>query len=299
MSPGGSRLRWEAVAAAFGAAILSWCVVASQTALERAGARTRIREASWELPSGDALRRMSFGYANALADGLWLRSIQYVGGLKYSPDGNRWLFHAIDAVTTLDPRFETAYVFGGIVLGSIDGAVGFSNRILRKGMAAFPGQWRFPFYLSYNACFIQGDAETGARWLARASGMPGAPEYLPFLASRMFAEARTPAAAIGFLGRMAETATDPAVRRAIEERIRRLQAEEMFVRIEDAVSRYALERGVLPRSLGDLLAGGYLESVPLLPEGGSFSLDPSTAQVRHTLVKERLRIRLSAESRRP
>jgi len=100
-----------AVALVFGAGVfalaeLSWRVLPHPQPLE---------ELSY-YPSGRFLRPATLGHAATAADLAWLRAVQYYG--EHRTTDNRFvrMEHVFDILTTLDPTFEPAYVFGSFAL---------------------------------------------------------------------------------------------------------------------------------------------------------------------------------------
>lgn len=76
-------------------------------------------------PKGTALHLLSFGFRSPLADWLWVRSLIYYSDnmraiLKGgdSRAGHRYLYKLFDVITDLQPRFITAYFYGGLFLFS-------------------------------------------------------------------------------------------------------------------------------------------------------------------------------------
>jgi hypothetical protein len=57
------------------------------------------------LPDAKYLKTASLGYDQVVADLLWLKAVQYIGARTVSSEGYDWIYKAIDAVTTLDPKF--------------------------------------------------------------------------------------------------------------------------------------------------------------------------------------------------
>ncbi|MFH1625453.1 MAG: hypothetical protein ABID54_09915, partial [Pseudomonadota bacterium] len=72
------------------------------------------------LPSGRFLKPAALGFDELLADFLWVKAVTYFGGHYLTDKRYEWLYHILDVTTTLDPRFEYVYEFGGIIL-SIEG----------------------------------------------------------------------------------------------------------------------------------------------------------------------------------
>ena len=67
------------------------------------------------IPTGKVLPYITLGYDQLLANVFWLKAGLYFGE-KYLTDKNyTYLFHLLDFVTDLDPRFLVPYIFGGVV----------------------------------------------------------------------------------------------------------------------------------------------------------------------------------------
>ncbi|HET6646411.1 MAG TPA: hypothetical protein VFH01_03715, partial [Pyrinomonadaceae bacterium] len=104
-------------------------------------------------------RRLSLGFNGLVADWYWMRSLQYVGGKIIDYPENlhldnlgklnlKLLAPLLDASTTLDPQFMEPYQYAAVVLPDFD--VEAAIRIIEKGIAANPQQWR----LYHNLGFI-------------------------------------------------------------------------------------------------------------------------------------------------
>ena len=92
--------------AVFALADLSWRVLPRPHPLE---------ELSY-YPSGRFLKPATLGHAATAADLAWLRAVQYYGGHRATDNQFVRMEHVFDILTTLDPGFEPAYVFGSFAL---------------------------------------------------------------------------------------------------------------------------------------------------------------------------------------
>jgi hypothetical protein len=146
------------------------------------------------LPDGRFLRIASLGYRELTADLLWLQAIQAMGERKVSPDAGRRIYHLLDAVTTVDPKFIRAYEAGGIALCTLVVLPEESNRLLQKGMLHNPQEWKLPFIMGINYAFELGEDSKAAEAMAFAAQLPGAPDNLGRLAANFFVSAKAPAA---------------------------------------------------------------------------------------------------------
>lgn len=184
--------------------------------------RERVEELA-NLPQGEYLRPFLLGYHQFAADILWLHVIQMSGDKIMTARGYDWIYHALDVVTTLDPKFSYAYQFGGVNLSVIGGEVEKSNALLLKGIRENPDVWQIPFYLGFNYFFYLNDYQSAAGFMAQASLIPGHPAYLPKLAARLYAQAGKKETAVQFLEQMIHETEDDKVKEALQERIEEIQ----------------------------------------------------------------------------
>jgi len=179
------------------------------------------------LPKGEYLKPFLLGYQQLAADLIWLRVIQVNGDKIVSEKGYDWIYHALDVVTTLDPKFAYAYQFGGVNLGAVGKKFEKSNALLMKGLRETPDVWQIPFYLGFNYFFYLNDFQTAADYMAKASLLPGHPAYLPQLTSRLYAQAGRKEAAVQFLEQMIQQTEDDKVKEALQERVKQIQRGEV------------------------------------------------------------------------
>ena len=242
------------------------------------------------LPSGEQLRMAVLGYHQMAADVLWLQAIQAMGERKISPEAGAWIAHALDVITTLDPRFVRVYQAGGIALTTLVPLYAESNRLLAKGIEHNPDDWQLPFLLGFNYYYNEYDDAKAAQYIARASRLPKAPTYLAGLAARLYISAHTPEDALVFLSQVYEHTTDDNVRRVLEQRIKEVVVERDLLLLEETITRYRVLHKRAPARLEDLVRPGFLRGLPREPFGGRYLYDPQTQTVRSSEVKDRMKI---------
>jgi tetratricopeptide (TPR) repeat protein len=242
------------------------------------------------LPSGEYLRMASLGYRELAADFLWLQVIQVMGEKKLSEEEGQWLYHAVDRITTLDPKFVRAYEAGSHALCILVLMPEESNRLLEKGMRHNPQEWMLPFLLGINYFFELGDDEKAAEAMAKAARLPGAPERLVNLAAKLFVSAKSPQQAVELLAKVYEETSDENVRKMVEVRLKESIVERDLQILEEAIRRYQLNHTHRPERLDDLLGPGLLRELPKEPFGGQYLYEPTTRVVRSSEVTERMRI---------
>ena len=242
------------------------------------------------LPTGEFMNAALLGYQQAGADLLWLQIIQEIGGDDADLEDHAWLYHALEVITTLDPRFVDAYDLGSVMLAELGGRVDWSNALLQKGMAANPDVWRLPFVKGFNEFFHLHQYESAANTIAQAARLPGAPAYLPELATRLFSQAQRPEAALVFIDRMLGEAGNPKLRQALEQRRKEIVIEYDIIRIEQALVRYSERYHRPPLSLEELVEREVLSSLPVEPFGGTYQFDRDLGRVVSSTHRQRLRL---------
>lgn len=243
-----------------------------------------------QLPQGKYLKPAMVGYHHLGADLLWLRLLQVWGKKKNTDNEYEWIYHALDVITTLDPRYAYAYYVGGVSLTSYANRPDLSNRLLERGHHENPGEWNLLFLLGYNHYFALGDATKGAEYIGRAARTPGAPDFLPGLATRMHAEAGNPDVALQFLEALRKENPDLVLREKLETRAKEVMIERDLRIIERAVGQYRKQHHIFPSTLSDLVVSGYLERTPEEPFGGSYLIDSKTGQVTSSTHPKRLKV---------
>lgn len=266
-------------------------------ALERQRpASVRAQELSY-LPRGEYLKVAVLGYDQFVADLIWLKAVQHLGTTRQTKGGYWWAYHVVNVVTDLDPKFVPAYLSAGAILGVWAGLLYESIAILEKGMRENPDVWQLPFYIGYDYFYELCDPAKAAPYFQKAAALPGAPSYLPSLAARMTVAGGDPAAALEFLRRLHEQVADARLREALELKMKEVTVERDIRLIEEGVRRYREQYGRLPRTLGDVVAHGFLSSLPEEPFGGRYELDRTTGTVQASGRPERLDIFRPAATR--
>jgi hypothetical protein len=134
----------------------------------------------------------SLGYNEPLADLLWLRTIQDFDFCEAKTEQTAksgrckrgWVYHMIDAITELAPRFREPYVSGGLMLTVIVDDIAGASAIYDKAMAAFPNDGRLAYYAAYQALIEEHDPQKASNLLVIA-GRNGLPPWVFALAANL------------------------------------------------------------------------------------------------------------------
>jgi hypothetical protein len=137
-------------------------------------------------PSGRSLEPATLGHASTAADLAWLRAVQYYGQHRTSDNQFVRMEHVFDILTTLDPSFLPAYVFGAFALGQEGRDFPAAERLMQKGLAANPASGELAFQLGFLYYVRPGgrDLKRAAEYFEQASRQAdGPPESARFAAS--------------------------------------------------------------------------------------------------------------------
>ena len=242
------------------------------------------------LPRGEYLKPAVLGYEQLVADIIWLKAIQVIGEDTVTPGGYDWVYHALDVVTTLDPKFAYAYQLGGVTLSVLGKAPEKSNFLLIKGMKENPDVWQIPFYIGFNNFFYLNDYGRAAEYMAKASDLPGHPAYLPKLAARLYVQAGNTDVALDFLMQMHKETGDEKVRATLGERIKEVIVERDARYLEEAIKRYKDVYKAYPERLIELVERGIILELPNEPFGGYYYFNPEDGRIYSSMVKERMKV---------
>lgn len=241
------------------------------------------------LPSVRALEVMALGYRSLVADYYWMRALSHFGDQAMHPKLYPDLAAFLERVLALDPYFATGYFFAGTALTIKGMDPQPSIRLLERGLRYRPDDWHIAFLLGFNAYYFAGDYALGARALAIAARLPGAPPIAKPLAMRLAAAAGEPEIGLSLLESIVPSLTDEQLKEEYEERRRLLELELQLKHLNKASARYQARHGKPPATIGDLVGPGLLQSIPDEPLGGRYSLS-SSGMVTTSNDAKRLRL---------
>ncbi len=228
------------------------------------------------IPKPRFAKSVALGFDGALADYYWLQAVQLVGGTLGDPTQHATTVgRLVDVITTLNPHVGHPYRFAAIWMTDTRDNVEKANRLLERGVAHHPHDWRQYFYLGFNHFYHLGDNEAAADWLARASAIDGAPSYLPRLVAKLRSTEGGLDAARAFLGELARQAEDPAEREHYERGLVEIETERRARFLDRARAEYRRRHGSDIEQVDDLVRGPHavLARLPEEPNGKRWLVD--------------------------
>lgn len=181
------------------------------------------REALY-LPNGTALKVLSFGYENLLANILWFNTINYFGK-HYKTDRNyKWLAHMCDLVSELNPIAEHVYEFCSTMLSWEVNKAEDAVQVLNKAIKHTPNYWRYYYLRGFIYFYFLDNSELAEKDFKTASNKPDAPPFVARLAATKM-KASDPLEAIRFLEEMIKNSEDISQRSLLEDKLRSIKEE--------------------------------------------------------------------------
>jgi len=219
-------------------------------------------------------RILALGNQGVLSDFLFLKIATFIGGKSGSGEllnEEDWQFVAqsLDAVIDLDPFFVDPYMLAEGLLAWDAGKPEEANQLLIKGMKYRTWDWRLPFFTGFNYFYFLKDYETASGFIMQASQLPGSPAYLATLGARLAYYGGKSKTALLFLQQMLADTDDVMMKKRLQ---KRLQALESAVVIEEALEKFKIQEGRLPKELSELVSSGYLVMLPSDPYGGKWGI---------------------------
>ena len=213
------------------------------------------------VPEASQVRASTLGFDALLSDYYWLLAVQLVGGDAGRGELDRvTLARLLDVVTTLDPWVGHAYRFAAVWLTDTRESVLAANRLLRRGIAHHPREWRNRHYLGFNHFFYLGDDAAAADLLESVVSLPGAPPYIGTLVAKLRQERDGVEKTAAFLESLVESASDPYTRAEYLKALDEVDTERRARLLDRARVIYVERTGHDIDRVEDLLAG----STPVL-----------------------------------
>jgi len=252
-----------------------------QLALDRAGENRMREKAMAEMayfPSGRFVREVSIEYQGLAADFIWLRAIQYYGYHLMTDRKYEWLGHVFGILVSLDPGFVGAYHFGAITLAWDARKPHEAVEFLTAGMKANPMNWQIPFDAGFICYMLLRDYDRAGTFFEVASKMPNAWFILARWAAVSKAKAGDFRTARDMWLDILKGTENRALKALVLRQLKNLITDEAIDRLQKAAQRFQDDKRRPPGDLSELVAAGYIESIPEEPYGGQFILKDGKVQ---------------------
>jgi hypothetical protein len=252
-------------------------------------------------PERVTTKPLTFGFGTLIADYRWLEAVQLVGHEKSdlvaaAPAIER----LVSAVVALDPFVGHPYRFASLWLVNDVEQVRAANKILERGIAYHPNDWRNRFYLSFNHFFYLGDTEAATRELEGAIGLADAPSYLGRLLARLRSGTSGLEAAGAYLEELLKQTKDPWKIAEYEKALDEIETERRARYLDEARLVYRDRHARDIEKVEDLTAGrdAVLHELPPELHGWGWVLDPADGQIVSSYYNRRYHLNMHDIDRR-
>jgi hypothetical protein len=151
------------------------------------------------IPSGKFLRPMALDQNAVVADFLWTRGMIYFADSYLTGKDYPWLGHILDVVTVLNPRFHPAYEFGGTVLTKNKSELPKTLRLLDRGIAEFPKEWRLRVSAALGQIALDSNYIKASEYLQPVSLEKDVPDHIRTLSATFLQKGGGRRMALAFL----------------------------------------------------------------------------------------------------
>ena len=240
----------------------------------RAMAQKPLVEKLGLVPAPKVLQLFFPDYQEILASSIIGKVILYYGSLTGHLDQPAKIIYAADypamsrtvhAALRLDPYNMDGYYFGQAILAWDARQYQLASDLLEYGMQYRTWDWQLPFFAGFNYAYFLGDKEKAAQMYMRAGELSGSALFNK-LAGRYLQESGQTQMAIDYLQTMLKGAHNPAVKKSLQVRIEAFQA---VLLIEQARDRYKSVKGRAPGAIEEIVADGFLDTLPPDPYGAA------------------------------
>ncbi len=251
-------------------------VVSLSKVAEQVKLLPRGEDTAYVVPS-PILRLTALEFHGLASDFLFLKALVFLGSTyerKEEPPVKvwewKWLYHVLDASTSLDPYFLDPYYFGNANLTWGGGMIKEANALLEKGSDNRKWDCLLPFYIGFNYFYFLDDNEKASEFLMEASRRPGASSIYANLAVKLAYKERRTENAIAFQEYILEHTEDPTLLKEYETRLNALRG---VLYLEKAVAEYKRKFGKYPQRIEELITKRFIDELPREPYGGHYYID--------------------------
>jgi len=248
------------------------------------------------VPQPQLAKFASLGFDDLAADYYWLQAIQLVGAAVENPEAHgHTIGRLIDVVTQLNPHVDHPYRFAAIWMTATEEDVRFANRLLERGIAMHPDEWRNPFYKGFNHFYYLHEYDEAADALEIAASHPGSPPYLNRLVPRLRSQTQGLEVAATMLLELRRNTNDPHLRAEYEKALDEIETERRARVLDAAREEFKRRHGRDIRSVEELASGPkrVLRELPPEIHGWEWVLHETTGEIVSSYYKARYEVHQS------
>lgn len=235
-------------------------------------------------PKTSFIKNVAFGYNNLLADMFWIRSVQYIGQHSMTDATYPYIYHILDIVTSLDPKFINAYNFGSAFLVTWANDPKDAIVLGNKGVKNNPQDWRPAFGLGF-IYYMGKDYENAYKYFSLANTLPDMPDQYKTFAPYSLGKFASPDQGIEMWEAIAKMSDNEIIRSAAKNNIAVLTQKKNVNMLNQAVQTYKQRFHKFPAALSELVERSVISKLPEPVANIPYNYDLSTGKVTARIPK--------------
>jgi tetratricopeptide (TPR) repeat protein len=230
------------------------------------------------LPSGKALKVLSFGYRNLAADMLFIWSIQFYS-TTYLTNRFDFLERVYDTITDITPQYKEPYIIGSLIMVYEARDIPMALRLLEKGSRLNPDEWYFDQDAGYYCYKYLKDYNRAEFYYNRAAAKPGAPAFIRRMSAHMVYLHDDPKVAYQMWLEIYNNARDTMEKDGAFNHLYQIKAENDLVLLREKIGMFRGRFRRWPATLAELVGSGLLARLPSDFAGNEYKYDPQQGAV--------------------
>ncbi len=221
------------------------------------------REELLYFPSNKFVKAITGGFDILLADFLWIETGTYFGKHRLSDKSYPYLYHMLNIITDLDPKFIPPYTLGTILLTTNAHQSNLALEFLDKGMRDNPELWQIPFTKGFIYYIHNKNPKEASKWFLLASYKKDAPELALKFATWTLIQGKGVEITLHLYLNLYESSSSPIFKEKAIEGITKT--------LSNQYKKFYIDKNYYAQSIFTLYKAGYLPFIPEIP-GGVFTI---------------------------
>jgi len=231
------------------------------------------------IPSGQFLKRATFGFSSIAADLVYLWAIQYYSEYDI-PDRFDYLDHIFGIISELDPKYLDPYEVGGLIAVYEAQDLDLALKIIDRGIENNPDEWLFPFEAGHYAQRFRKDYALARKYYKMAMEIEGAPPVTRRLYANAAYEVMDYETSWRSWLEIYETAQDERTKKIASNHLYRVKTAIDIQNIQEALQKFRSRYGHFPEYLDQLVQSGYVNLIPKDLDNKEYLYDSQTGQIK-------------------
>lgn len=231
------------------------------------------------LPSGKALKILSFGYQNLTADLLFIWSIQFYS-TYYLTNRFDYLERVYNTITDITPQYKEPYIIGALIMVFEAKDIPMAIRLLDKGSRNIEKEWFFDHEAGYYCYKYLKDYSRAEAYYSRAASKPNAPSFLKRMKAHMVYLQDDPKVAYQMWLDIYNNARDRLEKDSAFNHLYQIKAEIDLPVLQQEIADFKENFRRFPATLAELVRTGIAKAIPRDFSGNDYQYDPLQGAIK-------------------